>query len=62
MTPKVHCVGGVQLKAWYFLHVPQALTFRNPRFCPHGVFMCFVWISEQTTVVPLYSIKWLVFI
>jgi len=25
-------------------------------FCPHGVFMCFVWISEQTAIISLYSI------
>ena len=31
-------------------------------FYPHTVFMCFVWISEQTAIMSLYSIKWLVFI
>jgi hypothetical protein len=31
-------------------------------FCPHSVFMCFVWIWEQTAIISLYSIKWLVFI
>ena len=29
-------------------------------FCPHSVFMCFVWISEQTAIISLYSINWLV--
>jgi hypothetical protein len=24
--------------------------------------MCFVWISEQTAIISLYSIKWLVFV
>jgi hypothetical protein len=24
--------------------------------------MCFVWISEQTAIISLHSIKWLVFI
>jgi hypothetical protein len=24
--------------------------------------MCFVWISEQTAIISLYSINWLVFI
>ena len=29
---------------------------------PHtAVFMCFVWISEQTAIISLYSINWLVF-
>jgi hypothetical protein len=31
-------------------------------FCPHSVFMCFVCISEQTAIISLYSINWLVFI
>ena len=30
---------------------------------PHtAVFMCFVWIWEQTAIISLYSINWLVFI
>ena len=37
-----------------------SLTFNNSTFCPHTVFMCFVWISEQTAIVSLYSINWLV--
>jgi hypothetical protein len=31
-------------------------------FCPHSVFVCFVWIWEQTAIISLYSINWLVFI
>jgi hypothetical protein len=31
-------------------------------FCPHSVFMCFVWISEQTAIISLYSINRLVFV
>ena len=38
-----------------------SLTFNNSTFCPHGVFMCFVWISEQTAIISLYSNNWLVF-
>ena len=30
-------------------------------FCPHSVFMCFVWIWEKTAIISLYSINWLVF-
>jgi hypothetical protein len=37
------------------------LTLKNATFCPHSVFMCFVWISEQTAIISLYSINWLVF-
>jgi hypothetical protein len=28
----------------------------------NSTFMCFVWISEQTAIISLHSIKWLVFI
>ena len=34
----------------------------NSTFCPHSAFMCFVWIWEQTAIIFLYSINWLVFI
>ena len=33
--------------------------FKNSTFCPHTVFTCFVWISEQTAIVSLYNINWL---
>jgi len=39
-----------------------SLTFNNSTFCPHSAFMCFVWIWEQTAIISLYSINWLVFI
>ena len=38
-----------------------SLIFNNSTFCPHTVFMCFIWISEQTAIISLYSINWLVF-
>ena len=37
-----------------------SLTFSNSTFCRHSVFMCFVWIWEQTANISLYSINWLV--
>jgi len=37
-----------------------SLTFNNSPFCPHSVFMCFVWISDQTAIISLYNINWLV--
>ena len=37
-----------------------SLTFHNSTFCPHSVFMYFVWISEQTAIISLYSVNWLV--
>jgi hypothetical protein len=40
-----------------FLYVPPGLTFTNSTFCPRSIFMCFVWISEQTAIISLYSIN-----
>ena len=55
--------------AHWSLYVPPVVTicttsftFNNSTFCPHSVFMCFVWIWEQTAIISLYSINWLVFI
>ena len=39
---------------WVFIY--------SSTFCPHSVFMCFVWIWEQTAIISLYSINWLVFV
>jgi len=39
-----------------------SLTFSNSAFCPHSVFMCLVWIWEQTAIISVYSINWLFFI
>jgi hypothetical protein len=49
-------------KAEWLLYVPPGLTFTNSTFCPHSMYMCFVWISEQTVIISLHSINWLVFI
>jgi len=38
----------------------EHLTFTNSTFCPHSVFMRFVWIWEQTAIISLYSVNWLV--
>ena len=38
---------------WVFIY--------NSTFCPHSVFMCFVWIWEQTAIICLYSIDLPVF-
>jgi len=32
------------------------------RSAPHTVSICFVWISEQTAIISLYNINWLVFV
>jgi hypothetical protein len=49
-------------KAQWLLYVPPGLTFSNSTFCPHSVLTCFVWISEQSAIISLYSVNWLVFI
>ena len=47
-------------KAYWSLYAPTSLPFTNSTFCPHSVFMCFVWIWDQTAIISLYSINWLV--
>jgi len=39
---------------WVFIY--------NSTFCPHSVFMCFVWIWEQTAIISLHSMCRLVFV
>ena len=46
----------------YNTYVSPSLTFSISTFCPHSVFMCFVWISEQTAIISLYNINWQIFI
>ena len=36
-----------------------SLTFNNSMFCPLSVFMCFVWIWEQRTIISLDNVNWL---
>jgi hypothetical protein len=38
----------------------SANASKNCTFCPHTVFMCSVWISEQTAIISQYNINWLV--
>jgi len=47
-------------KAQWSLNVPQGLTFNNSMFCPYSAFVWFVWIWEQTAIISLYDINWLV--
>ena len=48
--------------AQWLLYVPQTLTSKIPSFCPHSEFVCSEKISEQTAIISLHSINWLVFI
>jgi len=38
-----------------------SLTFTILRSAHTAVFVCFVWISEQTAIISILSIDWLVF-
>ena len=35
---------------------------KNCTFCPQSDFMCSVWVTQQTAIISLYNINWLVFI
>jgi hypothetical protein len=59
-SPIIYSVEVYPFKAQWLLNVPPCLTFTNSTFCPHSVFACFVWISEQTAIISLFSINWLV--
>ena len=37
------------------VYVPPDLTFINSTYCPQNSVICFIWISEQTAIVSLYT-------
>ena len=45
---------------WIFIY--RQFSIQQFYVLPHSVFMCFVWIWEQTAIISLYSVNWLVFI
>ena len=64
------CKGIVTLRVYEWINPLQPsghymynqFNIHYTTFCPQSVFMCFVWIWEQTAITSLYSIDWLVFI
>ena len=58
------CILNLLKPSGYYIYkyMPPGLTLTNSTFCPSSVFIYFVWISEQTAIISLYSINWLVFI
>ena len=57
------------LTDWFFITETESVycavrteSIYNSTFCPHSVFVCFVWISEQTAIISLYSVNWVAFI
>jgi len=45
----------LSIRGYIIYHSIQ--RFKNSTFCPHGLFMCFVWISERTAMISLYNIN-----
>ena len=46
---QLHIVGHLTLLSPVVTICTTSLTFNNSTFCPHSVFMCFVWIWEQNS-------------
>ena len=44
------------------IYLPQAARKKETLRSAHTVNLCFIWIWEQTAIISLYSINWLVFI
>ena len=44
----------------YSDHICTLFFMTTELTLPHGVFMCFVWIWEQTAIISLYNVNWLV--
>jgi len=42
-------------------YIYHQVSIKKILLCPHSIFVCFVWIWEQTTIISLQSINWLVF-
>jgi len=55
-----HISFNTQLLSGHYMY--HQFNIQHSTFCPHSVFMCFVWIWEQTAIISLYDINWLVFI
>ena len=45
---------------YWLLYLPIDSAFNNSTFCLHRIFIGFVWISEQTAIISVYSINWTV--
>jgi hypothetical protein len=48
---KIKAIGHNDLQK-VFTICTTSLTFTISTFCPHSVFMCFVWISEERAIIP----------
>ena len=52
---KLPIFNGLVLACFAFQSPPTGLTYKNYTFCPHCVFLGFVWISKQTYIFSLCS-------
>jgi len=52
--------GPLGLSGYFMYH--QVRRSKIVFIYPNIEFICFIWISEQTAVISIYSINWLVFI
>jgi len=50
------------LRVLWLLYTPSGETSHNSTFCPHSVFVCSIWIPQQTAIISLCSFNGLVFI
>jgi hypothetical protein len=46
---------GYYIYTYVCIYISPGLTFNNSTFCAHSVFISFVWLSEQTAIISLYS-------
>jgi hypothetical protein len=58
--PDRHLATNLPCKAQSLLYLPSSLAFENSSICTHNVFMCFIWISEQTAIIFEHSMNSLV--
>ena len=56
--PEENIINPLTSSGFYMHH--QVYYSPIPRSAHTTVFICFVWISEQTAIISLYSINWLV--
>lgn len=44
-------------KTRWLTSVPPRVTLKTPTFCPHSIFIYFLWFSEQTAIIALRIIN-----
>jgi len=60
------CAAEISKHTWIYhvnpsgYYMNRQFNITNSTFCPHSVFMCFVWTLEQTAIISIYNINWLV--